>query len=82
MTMAPWLDDEAARREVAARTFARLAELGRELPAEAFAGGSPQLSMGMSGDLEEAVRAGSHWLRIGTALFEGVSKQPPGGDKR
>ena len=74
MTMAPLVEgDEAAAREAARRTFAGLAELADALPGEAFEGGSPRLSMGMSGDLEEAVAAGAHVVRIGTALFEGVS---------
>lgn len=29
----------------------------------------PQFSLGMSGDLKEAIAAGTHWVRIGTALF-------------
>jgi PLP dependent protein len=29
----------------------------------------PELSMGMSHDLEQAVRAGATWVRIGTAIF-------------
>ena len=31
-----------------------------------------ELSMGMSGDFEEAIEEGATWVRIGTALFEGV----------
>jgi hypothetical protein len=75
MTMAP-LEPSPAHAQPAARAvFARLAALARELPAQAFAGGRARLSMGMSGDLEEAVRAGAHVVRVGGALFEGVSER-------
>ena len=50
----PPADPEPGFREVAA--------VGREL-------GLPELSLGMSGDLEAAVRAGSTMVRVGTALF-------------
>ena len=33
----------------------------------------PELSMGMSGDFTEAIRAGSTMVRIGSMLFEGVT---------
>lgn len=42
--------------------FAALAALGREL-------GVDTLSMGMSGDLEAAITAGSTLVRVGTAIF-------------
>lgn len=45
-----------------AAAFTALAALGRELDVDT-------LSMGMSGDLEAAVAAGSTMLRIGTAIF-------------
>ena len=32
----------------------------------------PELSMGMSGDFEAAIEQGSTWVRVGSALFEGV----------
>ncbi|MCZ6598692.1 MAG: alanine racemase, partial [Planctomycetota bacterium] len=57
MTMAPLLRDPAASRvaaQAAFATFQRLAELARSLPAADFAGGAPQLSMGMSADFLEA----------------------------
>ena len=73
MTMAP-LVPEADRRSAARATFAGLRELAEELPGECFVGGRPALSMGMSGDLEEAVLEGSHLLRIGSALFEGLAE--------
>ena len=64
MAIAPLSDDPA----VAARTFANLRELRDRLAAES---GRPLavLSMGMSGDLEAAIAAGSTLVRIGTALF-------------
>jgi uncharacterized pyridoxal phosphate-containing UPF0001 family protein len=34
----------------------------------------PELSMGMSNDYEVAVEEGATWVRIGSALFEGVSE--------
>jgi uncharacterized pyridoxal phosphate-containing UPF0001 family protein len=48
--------------EVASAAFARVARLASEH-------GLTELSIGMSGDLEEAVRAGSTMVRVGTALF-------------
>ena len=80
MTMAPLVEDPDAARRAADETFGELARLADSLPQEAFAEGRPLLSMGMSGDLEQAVRAGSDWLRIGSALFEGVEgRTPPSG---
>lgn len=51
-------DDPAGAR----RSFARVAALAREL-------GLRELSMGMSGDLEQAVAEGATMVRLGTALF-------------
>jgi hypothetical protein len=64
MTMAPFVDDEA----VLTTAFAGLRELGERLR-EAGAPVGPELSMGMTNDLEIAVREGSTMVRIGTALF-------------
>jgi len=74
MTMAPLpTGDDAMDGATQARTtFDELARLAGTLSPEAFEEGRPQLSMGMSGDFEEAVRAGAHVLRIGSALFQGV----------
>lgn len=63
MTMPPWDDDPEAARPY----FARLRELARLHRL-------PQLSMGMSGDLEVAIEEGSTMVRVGTALF-GERKQ-------
>lgn len=61
-----------AGRERPADDFRRVAELGRRL-------GLAELSMGMSGDLEAAVREGSTMVRVGTALF---GPRPERGDLR
>ncbi len=64
MTVPPWSEDA----EVARPYFARLRELaGRH--------GVPELSMGMSNDLEAAIEEGATWVRVGTALF-GRRKRP------
>jgi pyridoxal phosphate enzyme (YggS family) len=58
MTMPPWSDDPEASRLY----FRRLRELAEQQ-------GLPQLSMGMSHDLETAIEEGSTCVRVGTALF-------------
>jgi hypothetical protein len=58
MTMPPWSDDPEASRT----SFARLRELGERHSL-------PQLSMGMSHDLEAAIEEGATCVRVGTALF-------------
>lgn len=65
MTIAPFAPDEP---EVARGTFERLRSLKEDLEAR-FSVGLPELSMGMSGDLEEAISAGSTMIRVGSALF-------------
>lgn len=64
MTIAP-LSDES---EVARRCFARLREC-RDRLSERFGLPLLELSMGMSGDLDEAILEGSTMVRIGTALY-------------
>jgi PLP dependent protein len=64
MTIAPLSSDPA----VAERTFVTLRAL-RDNLASRFGVALPELSMGMSGDLAAAIRAGSTQVRIGTALF-------------
>lgn len=64
MTMAPLVDDE----RVIAATFRRLRDTLEALRAHTAGVGS-ELSMGMTNDLEIAVREGSTMVRIGTALF-------------
>jgi len=64
MTIAPLSDDD----DVARRTFENLRTIRDTLSAQ-FARPLPVLSMGMSGDLEIAIAAGSTQVRVGTALF-------------
>jgi pyridoxal phosphate enzyme (YggS family) len=58
MTMPPWSDDPEASRPY----FRQLRELAAQH-------GLPQLSMGMSHDLETAIEEGATCVRVGTALF-------------
>jgi len=64
MTVPPLSDD----LDVARRAFERLRECREDL-ARRFSVPLPELSMGMSGDLEAAIMAGSTCVRIGSALF-------------
>jgi len=64
MTIAPYEGGAAAAR----RCFAALRELRDRLEA-AFGVRLPQLSMGMSGDLAEAILEGSTVVRVGSSLF-------------
>jgi PLP dependent protein len=57
MTVGPEGDPRGARR-----AFEAVADLGRRL-------GTDELSMGMSDDFEEAVRAGATTVRLGRVLF-------------
>jgi pyridoxal phosphate enzyme (YggS family) len=64
MTMAPFVDDEA----VLSAAFGCLRETLEAVRAVAPGVGA-ELSMGMTNDLEIAIREGSTVVRIGTALF-------------
>lgn len=64
MTIAP-LDDDP---EVARAAFEDLRDL-RDRLADFFKIDLPELSMGMTGDLEIAIAAGSTQIRVGTALY-------------
>jgi pyridoxal phosphate enzyme (YggS family) len=64
MTIAP-LDH---RRDVAKSAFERLRDLRDDLAAQ-YAVPLAELSMGMTGDLEAAIAAGSTQIRVGTALY-------------
>jgi pyridoxal phosphate enzyme (YggS family) len=64
MTMPPWSDDQELSRPY----FRRLHEL-------AVRHALPQLSMGMSHDLEAAIEEGATIVRVGTALF-GARRKP------
>ena len=68
MTMAALGADEKTVRA----SFARLRRLRDKAETESGLK-LPELSMGMSGDFRQAVAEGSTTVRIGTALFEGVS---------
>ena len=63
MTVAPLSDDP----DVARRTFAALRGLRERLATPAIP--LAELSMGMTGDLVEAIAEGSTMIRVGTALF-------------
>jgi len=65
MTMAPLSDDPETARQV----FRRLRQLRDELSTSSL----PLLSMGMSGDFEVAIEEGATLVRIGSALFEGLT---------
>jgi pyridoxal phosphate enzyme (YggS family) len=64
MTIAPWSEDPS----ISQRAFAGLREL-RDHLSHHFAIQLPVLSMGMTNDLESAIREGSTQIRVGTALF-------------
>lgn len=72
MTMAPKSDNPEASRP----HFRKLRELRDELTAMGAFEGPGQLSMGMSQDYEIAVEEGADWLRVGTALFQGIDLGP------
>jgi pyridoxal phosphate enzyme (YggS family) len=72
MTIAPLSDDP----DVATRTFVNLRTIRDDLAAR-FNTPLKELSMGMSGDLEAAILAGSTQVRVGTALFGARSAPPP-----
>jgi pyridoxal phosphate enzyme (YggS family) len=58
LTVPPWSEDAETSRPY----FARLRELAGQYAI-------PELSMGMSNDLEVAIEEGATWVRVGTALF-------------
>jgi pyridoxal phosphate enzyme (YggS family) len=64
MTMPPWSEDPEHARPY----FRRLASLAQQFKL-------PNLSMGMSGDLETAIEEGATIVRVGTALFGRRPKQ-------
>jgi pyridoxal phosphate enzyme (YggS family) len=68
MTIAPLGTTPTETAELAQRTFANLREL-RDTLASRSGHSLLELSMGMSGDLELAIAAGSTCVRVGTALF-------------
>ncbi|MCA9096629.1 MAG: YggS family pyridoxal phosphate-dependent enzyme [Planctomycetaceae bacterium] len=72
MTMAPNTDS----LDDARRTFAGLRELRDELNRLAPEHPLTDLSMGMTGDFEVGIEEGATEIRIGSALFEGLSDEP------
>jgi PLP dependent protein len=58
MTVPPWSEDPEQSRP----WFVRLRELANRYSL-------PEVSMGMSNDLEVAIEEGATWVRVGTALF-------------
>ncbi len=72
MGMAPLADESLAGARDA---FERLSRLSTELPAAAFAA-RPELSMGMSRDLELAIAAGADLVRVGSDLFRPLPPAP------
>lgn len=68
MTIAPLGATPAEQEEHAKRTFTNLRTLRDDLAAR-FGKPLPELSMGMTGDLELAVACGSTIVRVGTALY-------------
>ena len=65
MTIAPYAPEDS---EVARRAFIGLRELRDDL-SDKMGIDLPELSMGMSMDLNQAIEAGSTMIRIGSALF-------------
>jgi len=74
MGMAAVPDDDAGGA-AARRQFARLRELRDDLAARMpTPNGLCELSMGMSGDFEEAILEGSTLVRVGSALWDGIEE--------
>jgi pyridoxal phosphate enzyme (YggS family) len=73
MAMAPFTDDESRIRYV----FGRTRELFDEIVSKRLCGAQfRDLSLGMSSDFEYGIEAGATYLRIGSALFEGIALSP------
>ena len=64
MTIGPHVDDEASVRN----SFSGLRELRDKIRA-AIGKDVPELSMGMSGDYEDAIACGATMVRVGSAIF-------------
>lgn len=74
MTIAPWTPEPEKVRPV----FRRLREL-KTACEDRLGAPLPQLSMGMSGDLEVAIEEGATLVRVGTALFGERPRLKPAG---
>ncbi|MCH8251907.1 MAG: YggS family pyridoxal phosphate-dependent enzyme [Planctomycetes bacterium] len=73
MAMAPLTSDESRIRF----TFERVKDLFDEIVSEGSCGDSfRMLSLGMSNDFEYGIEAGATYIRIGSALFEGIELAP------
>jgi len=73
MTMAPLSDDVRVVRHA----FERVREVFEEIVLERTCGPRfCELSMGMTHDFEHAIEFGATYVRIGTALFEGIELAP------
>ena len=73
MAMAPLTDDAIVIRNA----FGRIRELFDEIVGEKVCGPKfHDLSMGMSNDFEHAIEFGATYVRIGSALFEGIELTP------
>ena len=69
MAMAPLTDDQARIRNV----FERVRELFEEVVSQRLCGSEfRELSLGMSNDFEYGIEAGATYVRIGSALLEGI----------
>ncbi|MFM9996356.1 MAG: YggS family pyridoxal phosphate-dependent enzyme [Phycisphaerales bacterium] len=76
MTIAPLVADPEESRQAARECFGRCRELFDEMKTSGVGEGRFNiLSMGMSGDFEEAIAQGANVLRIGSAIF-GEPKHP------
>lgn len=69
MGIGPNISDSVKLMLLYNQFVARGHELWKNLSSKRATHDTPQFSLGMSGDLETAVLAGSHIVRIGTALF-------------
>jgi uncharacterized pyridoxal phosphate-containing UPF0001 family protein len=65
MTMAPFAPEDP---KVARNAFSRLRDLKEKMSSQ-FSIYLPELSMGMTGDLREAIAEGSTMIRVGSGLF-------------
>jgi len=73
MSMAPLTDDA----NVVRHAFQRTREIFDEIVGERLCGPAfTELSIGMSSDFEHAIEFGATYLRIGSALFEGLELAP------
>ena len=73
MAMAPLSDDPEKPRYV----FGRTRELFDEVIGDRMGGPAfKELSMGMSNDFEQGIEAGATFVRVGSALFEGIELAP------